>query len=119
MIVNNSMLDFVHIEQEEAGLKPVGTDLPNPNYAAVAEAMGAKGVRVEDPHKLRGALQEAFAHEGGPVVVDVLVDKYALALPAGVPFEAVKGFTLSMFKQALGGDLDAVWKSATHNVKLL
>lgn len=119
VVFNNSMLDFVNLEQEEFGMRPRGTDLPNPNYAAVAAAMGAKGIRVEKSADVKPAIQEALAHRDGPVVLDVVVDKYALARPAGVPFETVKGFTLSMFKQALAGDLEDVFKSATHNVKLL
>ena len=35
-------------------------DLKNPNFAAMAEAMGIKGVRVEQPEDLEGALAEAL-----------------------------------------------------------
>jgi pyruvate dehydrogenase (quinone) len=53
------------------------------------------------------------------VVVDVVVDPYALALPPHTPASTVKGFTLSMAKQALSGHLGDVVKEATHNVGLL
>lgn len=119
VVVNNEMLDFVNIEQEEAGLKPHGTDLPNPDFAALANAMGAKGIRVEDPKDVRSAVQEALNHRGGPVVLDVRVDKYALSMPAGVPAETVKGFTLSMFKQAMAGDLENVFETGKRNIRLL
>ena len=59
-----------------------------PNFAAVTEAMGAKGIRIEDPDAVSDGLTEALAHEGGPVVVDVVVDPYALAMPSHVPFHA-------------------------------
>ena len=47
IILNNESLDFVNIEQQEAGMVPFGTDFKNPNFAKVAEAMGAKGIRIE------------------------------------------------------------------------
>src|SRR6201999_1964233 len=97
------MLDFVNIEQEEAGVLPFGTDFVNPDFSRVAEALGATGIRVEEPGDLRDALKAALAHKGGPVVVDVLVDHYALSLPAHVPVSTVKGFTLSLAKQVLSG----------------
>jgi pyruvate dehydrogenase (quinone) len=53
------------------------------------------------------------------VVVDVVVDPYALALPSHVPFHAIKGYTLSIAKQVLGGKMDSLIKTAKHNVRLL
>jgi pyruvate dehydrogenase (quinone) len=119
IVLNNSALDFVHIEQEEAGILPFGTDLANPDFAAVAEAMGAKGIRIEDPAEVAPGLREALAHTGGPVVVDVLVDPYALAVPAHTPAATVRGFTLSMARQVFAGRLDDVIETAIHNARLI
>jgi pyruvate dehydrogenase (quinone) len=66
----------------------------------VAEALGAKGIRVEEPGELRDSLPGALDYRAGPVVVDVLVDRHALALPSHVPRRTVTGFTLSLAKQA-------------------
>lgn len=85
IVLNNSMLEFFNIEQEQAGLIPFGTTLENPGFARVAEAMGARGIRVEEPGDLRSALESALSRADGPAVVAVLVGKYALALPAHVP----------------------------------
>ena len=68
---------------------------------------------------MREDLQTALAHKGGPVVVDVVVDPYALARPAHVPAASAKGFTLSMARQALHGQMDDVIATAAHNVRLL
>ncbi|RDI46387.1 thiamine pyrophosphate-dependent enzyme [Nocardia mexicana] len=119
IVLNNSMLDFVNIEQQEAGLVPYGTDFHNPDFAKVAEAMGATGIRVEEPGDLRAAVRTALAHQGGPFVLDVLVDKYALAIPGHVPAETAAGFTLSLAKQTLNGHFDEVLETATHNIRLL
>jgi pyruvate dehydrogenase (quinone) len=119
IVLNNSALDFVKIEQQEAGFVPFGTDFVNPNFAAVAEAMGAKGIRIEEPGDVKEGLAAALAHTSGPVVVDVLVDPYALAIPGHVPAETAKGFTLSAARQVFGGRLDDVIETAVHNARLI
>jgi pyruvate dehydrogenase (quinone) len=119
IILNNESLDFVNIEMQEAGIIPFGVDFKNPNFAKVAEAMGAKGIRIEDPGDVRDGLAEALAHKGGPVVVDAVVDPFALSLPSHVPFHAAKGFTLSLAKQVLAGKMDTVIKTIERNVRLV
>jgi pyruvate dehydrogenase (quinone) len=93
-------------------------DFKNPNFAKVAEAMGAKGIRIEDPGDVRAGIAEALAHRGGPVVLDVLVDPFALSRPSHVPFHTAKGFTLSLAKQVLNGQMDDVIKTIARNSEL-
>jgi pyruvate dehydrogenase (quinone) len=119
IILNNESLDFVNIEQQEAGMIPFGVEFKNPNFAKVAEAMGAKGIRIEDPGDVRDGLAEALAYKDGPVVVDAVVDPFALSLPSHVPFHAAKGFTLSIAKQVLSGRMDSVIKTMERNVRLI
>jgi pyruvate dehydrogenase (quinone) len=119
IILNNASLDFVNIEMQEAGIVPFGVEFQNPDFAKVAEAMGAKGIRLEDPGDVREGLAEALAYKGGPVVVDAVVDPFALSLPSHVPFHTVKGFTLSMAKQVWSGKMDKVIKTIERNVKLV
>jgi pyruvate dehydrogenase (quinone) len=68
---------------------------------------------------VRDALAAALAHTRGPVVVDVVVDRYALTLPSHVPAATAKGFTLSIAKQVLSGQMDEVIEAIEHNVRLL
>ena len=119
IILNNESLDFVNIEKQEAGIVPFGVDFKNPNFAKVAEAMGAKGIRIEEPGDVREGLAAALAHKGGPVVVDAVVDPFALSLPSHVPFHTAKGFTLSLAKQVLSGKMDSVIKTIERNVRLV
>ena len=119
IIFNNESLDFVKIEMQEAGLVPFGVDFKNPNFAKVAEAMGAKGIRIEEPGDVKAGLAEALAHRSGPVVVDAVVDPFALSRPSHVPFHAAKGFTLSLAKQILSGHMDDVIKTIAHNTGLV
>jgi pyruvate dehydrogenase (quinone) len=119
IILNNESLDFVNIEQQEAGFVPFGVNFKNPNFARVAEAMGAKGIRLEEPGDVKDALTEALAYKDGPVVVDAVVDPYALSLPSHVPFHTAKGYTLSLAKQVLAGRFDDVIKTIERNVRLV
>jgi pyruvate dehydrogenase (quinone) len=119
VILNNASLDFVNIEMQEAGVVPFGVDFKNPDFARVAEAMGAKGIRLEEPGDVAEGLAMALAHKSGPVVVDAVVDPYALSLPAHIPFHVAQGFTLSLAKQVLNGKMDSVIKTIERNVKLV
>ena len=119
IILNNESLDFVNLEMQEAGIVPFGVDFKNPNLAKVAEATGAKGIRIEDPGDVREGLAEALAHKGGPVVVDAVVDPLALLLPSHVPFHTARGFTLSLAKQVWSGKMDEVIKTMERNIRLI
>ena len=96
-----------------------GVNFKNPNFAKVAETMGAKGIRIEEPGDVREALAAALAHKDGPVVVDAVVDPYALSLPSHVPFHAAAGFTLSLAKQVWSGKMDSVIKTIERNTGLV
>ena len=119
IIFNNESLEFVNIEQEEGGILPFGVGFKNPNLAKVAEAMGAKGIRLEEPGDVRDALAAALSYSGGPVILDAVVDPLALSYPSHVPFHTVKGFTLSMAKQVLSGRTDTVIRTMERNVRLV
>jgi pyruvate dehydrogenase (quinone) len=119
IVLNNASLDFVNIEQQEAGMIPFGVKFKNPDFAKVAEAMGAKGIRIEEPGDVVDGLAAALGHKGGPVVVDAVVDPFALSLPAHAPFHTVKGFTLSLARQVWSGEMDAVIKTIERNIGLV
>jgi len=77
------------------------------------------GIRIEEPGAVREGLAEALAYRNGPVVVDAVVDPLALALPSHVPFQTMKGYTLSIAQQVLSGRMDAVIKTIERNVGLV
>jgi sulfoacetaldehyde acetyltransferase len=62
------------------GNRFVGTNLVNPDFAAVARAMGADGVRVERESELAGTLRAALA-SGKPTVINLVVDPQELGEP--------------------------------------
>ena len=102
IVLNNGTLGFVEMEMKAAGFPDVGCDLKNPNFAAMAEAMGVKGIRVEHPSQLEAALREAFSHPG-PVLVDVVSARQELVMPPTKTFEQAKGFSLFMLKTVMDG----------------
>src|SRR6266852_5142846 len=80
VVFNNGALGFIELEQKSTGFLDTGTELVNPNFAAMAEAIGIKGVRIEDPAEVQEKLAEALAHPG-PVLIDAVVNRMELAMP--------------------------------------
>jgi pyruvate dehydrogenase (quinone) len=116
VIINNGMLGFVDMEMKAAGYLPSNVELANPNFAAVAQASGIKGIRVEQAVDLEQALKDAFAHPG-PAVVDVVTNRDELAMPPKVTLEQIGGFSLWMAKAVLSGRGDAVLDLAKSNIR--
>jgi len=102
IVLNNGTLGFVEMEMKAHGFLDVGCELENPNFAAMAQAIGIKGIRVEKSADLAGALKEAFAHPG-PVVVDVVSERQELIMPPKTTFAEAQGFGLFMLKAVLDG----------------
>lgn len=115
VVYDNGSFAFVELEMKAAGLLPYGTELANPDFAAVAAAMGIRGIRVEDPGEISGALTEAFAHDG-PALVDVVVNRQELSLPPAITREMAGGFGLYLAKAVLSGRADEVIDLARTNV---
>ncbi len=104
------------MEQNVAGLRDFGTELDNPNFARVAEAMGATGIRVEDPSEVRSALERALDVDG-PVLVDVVTNPSELSLPPKTSLEQARGYSLYLLKEILGGGAGDVLESLGSNVR--
>ena len=115
VVFNNGALGFIELEQKSTGFLNFGTDLNNPDFAAMAEAVGIRGIRLEDPAEVEEGIAAAFAHEG-PVVIDAVVNRTELAMPPSVTFEMAKGFSLYMVKAVLSGRADEVIDLAKTNL---
>lgn len=107
VVFNNSSLGFVELEMKAAGPVGYGTELLNPDFARLAEAVGILGIRVEQPEDVRPALLRAFAFDG-PALVDVVVNRQELSMPPTITAEQAMGFSLYMAKAVLSGRGDEV-----------
>ncbi len=101
-VFNNGALDFVEIEQKVEGLLDAYTDLVNPDFARVAEAIGFRGWRVDKGEDLEAAVK-AWLAEPGPALLDVVTDRFELVMPPKVKPGQVAGMALYSAKAVLGG----------------
>lgn len=115
IVFNNSSLNFVELEMKAAGIVNFGTDLVNPDFAAIAQAMGIFGRRVEEPSGLEAALVEAFEFDG-PAIIDVVTARQELSIPPAITVEQAKGFSLYAIRTILAGRADELLDLATTNV---
>ncbi|SOE74228.1 Acetolactate synthase large subunit [Burkholderia sp. OK233] len=102
IVLNNGTLGFVEIEMRASGFVDTGTELVNPNFARMAEPMGVKGIRVEKPQELEGALAAALAHDG-PALVDVVSARQELIMPPKTTVDEAWHFGLFMMKAVMDG----------------
>jgi pyruvate dehydrogenase (quinone) len=102
IVLNNGTLGFVEMEMKASGFLDTGCDLKNPNFALMAEAIGVRGIRVEKPQELRGAVEAALAHKG-PALVDVVSARQELAMPPKTSLDQAYHFGMFMMKAVLDG----------------
>lgn len=116
VIVDNSELGFVALEQKAGGFVDTNVHYDNPDFAAIATASGILGIRVEDADDLEAALARAFAHDG-PAVVAVKTAPQELVMPPAITLAMAKGFSLFMLKAVLSGRGDEVVELAKTNLR--
>ena len=116
VVFDNGALGMVKLEMEVAGLPDWQTDLKNPDFAKVAEAMGIRGIRIENPADLRSGIKQALDHPG-PALVDAITDPNAVSLPPHITAEQVEGFALTMGKLVLSGHIDEVVDTIEANLR--
>jgi len=118
IVFNNRSLGMVKLEMEVAGIPDLETDMLNPDFIKIAEAMGITGIGIDDPEDVKSGLERAFMHEG-PVLVSIQTDPNALAMPPKLEFDQMKGVALYMGKMMLSGRMDEVFKVISSNYKHL
>jgi pyruvate dehydrogenase (quinone) len=116
VVFSNGALSFVELEMKAAGFVNYGTTLENPDFAALAQALGMHGQRVERPDDLEAALQTAFAHDG-PALVEAIVARQELSIPPAITYQQIKGFTLYATRTILSGRGDELLDLADTNVR--
>jgi pyruvate dehydrogenase (quinone) len=115
VVFNNGALSFVELEMKAAGFVTYGTELDDPEFAAIAQAIGLHGERVAHPDDLEQALRTALEYDG-PALVEVMVARNELSMPPAITLEEIKGFTLYATRTILSGRGDELVDLAKTNV---
>ncbi len=117
IVFNNGTLGFVEMEMKAAGMIETGVALDNPDFAAMARAIGLHGVRVTDPGDVEAGVREVLAHPG-PALLDAVTARTELSMPPKITLEQMKGFTLYMAKAVMSGRGDSIVELGKTNAGL-
>lgn len=113
IVLNNEDLNMVTWEQRMLAGEPKyedSQDIPAINYAAFAELIGLKGIRLEDPEQIDVALGRALDSDR-PVVLDVLCDPAVPIIPPYIDEKTMEKFQEAMQK----GDPES--KEIIHQIR--
>ena len=111
IVFNNRSLGMVKLEMEVAGLPDNETDMQNPDFALVAQAMGIKSYTVSRPDDVLPVLVEAL--------LNVMTDPNALAMPPQIEWNQMTGFAQAMYKMLLTGRTQEIIDTINSNYKHL
>jgi pyruvate dehydrogenase (quinone) len=114
-VFNNGVLGFVDLEMKTEGLLDAYTNLQNPSFADVAQAIGFHALRVERAADLEAAVKE-WISAPGPALLDVVTDRMELVMPPKLEAAPVFGMALYSAKAVLGGRASDVWELVTENL---
>jgi pyruvate dehydrogenase (quinone) len=117
IVLNNGTLGFVELEMKASGFLDTAVSLKNPNFATMAEAMGIRAIRVEDPQKLEAAVHEVLAHKG-PALLDVVSARQELVMPPKATLEQATNFGLFTLKAVMDGRAAQLIDLARTNLRL-
>jgi pyruvate dehydrogenase (quinone) len=118
VVFTNGALSFVELEMKAGGIVTYGTDLDNPDFAAIARGTGLFAARVEKSSELEDALEAAFTHDG-PALVDISTARHELSLPPKLTYGQVKGFTLYATRTIVSGGGEELIDLARTNLRQL
>jgi cellobiose-specific phosphotransferase system component IIC len=100
VVINNMDLNMVTWEMRALGGYPKFEEsqtLPDVSFAAFARSIGLEGVRIEMPHQIPAALDEAFA-ANKPVVIEAVCDATVPILPPHMTATQMKNFVAALLK---------------------
>ncbi|MNI55718.1 Pyruvate dehydrogenase [ubiquinone] [compost metagenome] len=119
IVFNNRALGMVKLEMQVSGLKDQETNMVNPDFAMIAQAMGIRAFTVTQPQEADAVITEALGMTDEPVLIDIFTNPNALAMPPKISFSQMKGMTESMAKLMLSGNFEEVWDTIKSNYKHL
>lgn len=122
VVFNNRALGMVKLEMEVSGLPDNETDMQNPDFALIAQAMGMQGFTIRRPEDVAPVLDRTF-NTPGPVLLNIMTDPNALAMPPHVEWNQMTGFTKAMYRMLITGRskeiIDTIHSNARHLKEIL
>jgi pyruvate dehydrogenase (quinone) len=118
IVFNNRSLGMVKLEMRVQGYMDWQTDMVNPDFVKVAEAMNIPAWEAKEPKDVEKALLNSFNHDG-PALVNIYTDPDALAMPPTIKLDQVVGFANSMAKLMLNGKTAEIIDTAKTDLKYL
>ena len=116
VLFNNASLGMVKLEMMVDGIPDFETDHEPTDFAAIAEGVGIRAMRVEDPRDVRDTLAKGLA-DPGPVLMEFVTDPNALSIPPAITGEQIRGFARSATRQVLGGGVGKMVDLARSNLR--
>ena len=114
-VFDNGKLGFVEIEQKTEGMVNLYTDLKNPDFGAVAKAMGLWGAKVETADELEEGIR-AWLSEPGPALLHIKVEPMELVMPPTVEAGPAVGMALYAARAVLQGKSGDVLEMIEENL---
>lgn len=118
VLFDNRSLGMVKLEMEVAGIPDMETDMLNPDFDKLAEAMGMFGITIDNPTEVKSTLQKVLQQDG-PALITIHTDPNALAMPPKIEFDQMKGFAFYMGKMMLSGRTNEMVDIVKSNYKHL
>jgi pyruvate dehydrogenase (quinone) len=118
IIFNNRSLGMVKLEMRVQGYMDWQTDMVNPDFVKLAEAMNIAAWEAKETKDVESALSNGFKHNG-PAIISIFTDPNALAMPPSLNLEQVKGFSKSMAKLMVNGKFADIVDTAKTDLKYL
>lgn len=114
-VVNNGSLNFVELEQKQAGMLNRYTNLQNGDFAMMAQSIGFFARNVDTVGELEDEVKHCLNHDGA-ALLNVYTNPNELIIPPTTSVEDVKNFTLYGIKAILGGRSKEVIKMIKDNL---
>ncbi len=120
LVLNNGDLNQVTWEQRVMEGDPrfeASQDIPDFPYARYAELLGLKGIRVDSPHQVGAAWDEALRADR-PVVLEAVTDPNVPPLPPHIKLEQAKELTFALAKgdPNIGGIIKQAFKGKVEEI---
>jgi pyruvate dehydrogenase (quinone) len=113
-VFDNAKLGFVELEQKSEGLEPTFTDNKNPDFGAVAKAVGIWGKTISDPDEVEAAVEEWLA-QPGPALLNAHVAPLEIVMPPFTEFKPAYGMAMYSMKAILHGKGGEVFEMISEN----